>query len=243
MSTKTTNTHATLPIAATLPEGFDTTLIRTPKISTGISKLGVNIPSINLPPIVTCRPDAPCAKCAEEGGGCYALKGHWLYAGTRNAVWNNLYAYKQNPKLFFDVIVAETSISKFVRWFSSGDIVYMEFLKGMCRVARKNKGTKYLCFTKKYELVNEFLDSGSKIPTNLRIIFSTWGDFVPENPYNLPMTYVRFSEKTGNKERRQEAIEQNKKIPERAIPCTGACSKCQACWSLRKGQGVCFKKH
>lgn len=246
MSTKTAfNTTNTLPVAATIPENFDTTIVRIPKISTGITKLGVNIPSINLPPVITCRADAPCAKCAEQGGGCYALKGHWLYTNVRNTVWNNLYAYRQNPKLFFDTITIDTALASFVRWFSSGDIVDTEFLKGMCCVARKNKGVKYLCFTKKYELVNEFLDNGGKIPSNLKIIFSTWGNFIPENPHNLPMTYVRFSEKSSSlsKEKKKEVIEMNSKIPESAIPCTGACYKCQACWSLKRGQSVCFKKH
>lgn len=206
------------------------------KLSTKVSKLGTSIPSINLPPIVTCRADAPCAKCTEEGGGCYALKGHWRYKNTQNVLWGNLYAYRENPKLFFDMIVAQTTMYKFVRWFSSGDIVDEVFLKGMCSVARKNKTTKYLCFTKKFELVNNFLKGGGKIPNNLKIVFSTWGDFIPENPYNLPMTWVEFNKTSKRKE-------DNKLIPVDAIPCTGACHQCQACWTLKKGQNVVFKKH
>lgn len=206
------------------------------KISTGVSKLGTCIPSINLPPIVTCRPEAPCAKCTKEGGGCYALRGNWLYEYTKKRIWDNLYAYREDPENFFNSIISQTRLYNYVRWFSSGDIVDMDFLKGMCKVARANKNTKYLCFTKKYELVNEFLSCGYRIPRNLRIVLSTWGDFIPENPYNLPITYVRF--KKGNVN-----FKANKNIPETAIPCYGKCELCQMCWLLKKGQSVVFNKH
>lgn len=236
------NNEVAKKLFTSIPESFDTEVERLPKISVKVTKLGDSIPSINLPPIVTCRADAPCAKCTEEGGGCYALRGHWMYKGPRNGLWNNLYAYRQNPKRFFESIATQTALFKFVRWFSAGDIVDMEFLKGMVRVARKNTGTKYLCFTKKYELVNEYLNAGGRIPSNLKIVFSTWGDLIPENPHNLPLTYVKFALR-GNKAKKAEIMALNAKIPESAIPCTGKCYACQACWSLKKGQAVAFNKH
>lgn len=243
MSTKTAfNTTNALPVAATMPEDFDVNCTHSPRISVKVGKLGTAIPSINLPPVITCRADAPCAKCTEEGGGCYALRGHWLYKNTRNILWNNLYAFRENPKYFFESIAIQTRMFKFARWFSSGDIINMEFLHGMVKVAKKNTDVKYLCFTKKWELVNEYLDSGKRLPSNLKIVFSTWGNVIPENPHNLPMTYVRFNLR-GKKEEKLKIQEMNKKIPEMAIPCTGKCYECQACWSLRKGQAVCFKKH
>lgn len=235
--------NSSLPIVAQIPDDFDMNKEnRIVYISNKISKLGVNIPSINLPPVVTCRPDAPCAKCSAEGGGCYALRGHWIYKAVREKLWNNLALYKKHPDIFFDDIACRTRISKYVRWFSSGDIVDMEFLKGMVKVAKKNRETKYLCFTKKFELVNEYLDKGGKIPSNLKIVFSTWRDFIPENPYKLPMTYVMF--RGGKTKVEKEANEKcNALIPHDAIPCTGDCEKCLGCWQLKKGQNVVFKKH
>lgn len=199
------------------------------KISTSVTKLGAQIPSINLPPIITCRSDAPCTH------GCYALKGNFRYKGVKNRLAENLAAYKENSKLFFDMIIEQTRLFKFCRWHSSGDIVDMKYLLGMCRVARKNKDVRYLCFTKKYELVNQFLDEGHRIPKNLKIVFSCWKDFVPENPYNLPTTWVYFPKKG-------EDI-YNYLIPEDAIPCSGKCYACQSCWTLQKNQSVVFRKH
>ena len=195
------------------------------KVSNTNSKLGGQIYSINLPAVVTCRPDAPCFK------GCYARKGNWTFTNVKNSLENNLDAYKSNPDLFFESIAAQTALVRFCRWHSSGDIVDMQYFEGMCKVARKNKETHYLCFTKKYEIINEFLAKGKRIPKNLSIVFSAWDNWIPENPYDLPMTYV-YGEKFNNE-----------LIPKDAIPCGGRCENCQACWTLKKGQHVYFLKH
>ena len=195
------------------------------KVSNTNSKLGGQIYSINLPPVVTCRSDAPCFK------GCYACKGNWLFPNVKNSLQHNLEAYKSNPTLFFESVAAQTALVRFCRWHSSGDIVDMQYFEGMCKVARKNKETHYLCFTKKYEIINEFLSKGKRIPKNLSIVFSAWSNWIPENPYDLPMTYVYGKEFN------------NELIPKDAIPCGGKCETCQACWTLKKGQHVYFLKH
>ena len=195
------------------------------KVSNTNSKLGGQIYSINLPAVVTCRSDAPCFK------GCYARKGNWTFSNVKNSLESNLDAYKSNPDLFFESVAAQTVLTRFCRWHSSGDIVDMQYFEGMCKVARKNKETHYLCFTKKYEIINEFLSKGKRIPKNLSIVFSAWDNWIPENPYNLPMTYVYAKDFN------------NELIPKDAIPCGGKCETCQACWTLKKGQHVYFLKH
>lgn len=194
-------------------------------VSNTNSKLGAAILSINLPAGTTCRNDAPCVK------GCYAKRGHWRYNNVQASLQENLEAYLQNPKLYFESITAQTFLSRFVRWHSSGDIVDYNYFEGMCKVARKNKEVHYLCFTKKYEIVNDFLNKGKRIPKNLSIVFSAWSNWIPENPFNLPMTYVYGKDF------------KNDIIPKDSIPCTGHCYQCQACWTLQKGQTVYFKKH
>lgn len=195
------------------------------KVSNTNSKLGGQIYSINLPPVITCRSNAPCFK------GCYACKGNWLFSNVKNSLHKNLEAYKTNPTLFFESVAAQTALVRFCRWHSSGDIVDMQYFEGMCKVARKNKETHYLCFTKKHEIINEFLSKGKRIPKNLSIVFSAWDNWIPENPYELPMTYVYGKEFN------------NELIPKDAIPCGGKCENCQACWTLKKGQHVYFLKH
>lgn len=195
-------------------------------VSNTNTKLGASILSINLPAGITCRADAPCRK-----SGCYAMKGHWLYQNVKNSLQENLDAYINNPSLYFDSIASQTALARFVRWHSSGDIVDDKYFEGMCKVARKNKATHYLCFTKRFEIINDFLVSGKKIPKNLSVVFSAWSDWIPDNPFNLPITYVYG--KNFN----------NDLIPKDSIPCVGRCESCQSCWTLKKGQSVYFKKH
>jgi hypothetical protein len=199
------------------------------KISLTNSKLGDKIPSLNLPTTV-CRANAPCKK------GCYAMKGNWLFKNVVNSLQSNLDHFLQDSKGFFDDIINyinnDDITYKFFRWFSSGDIVNQTFLNGMVRVAERCKQTKFLCFTKKYELINEYLNV-AELPKNLKIVLSAWDkDFKVDNPHNLPMTYINFKDQTRNAD-----------IPEFAIPCVGTCSKCKACWSLKKGQSVYFNQH
>lgn len=200
------------------------------KISLTNSKLGDKIPSLNLPAGATCRSDAPCRS------GCYALKGTWSYPNVKSSLKANLDEFMSDSKKFFDDIIEylnnDDVTYKFFRWFSSGDIVNMEFFYGMLRVAKECPQTKFLCFTKKFYIVNMWLALGNELPSNLKIVFSGWDEsFKVDNPFNLPVTYVYFNGQS------------NKHIPEYAIPCVGSCSKCKSCWSLQKGQSVYFNKH
>lgn len=200
------------------------------KISKTNSKLGGFIPSINLPAGLTCRADAPCQK------GCYAKKGNFTYKNVAKSLMNNLEAFKESPQAYFDEIINQLSNEdityKFFRWHSSGDIINYEYLKGVIRVAEACPQTKFLCFTKKFDLVNMVLEF-RKLPENLRVVFSAWDkDFKVPNPHNLPVTYVRFKDES-----------KNANIPEYAIPCVGKCYECKACWSLEKGQSVVFNQH
>lgn len=198
------------------------------KVGNRNTKLGNQIPNINLPAGCTCREDAPCRKL------CYAMKGNFRYENVYKRANENLMAWKSNPEQFEDDIKEQTAISKFVRWHSSGDIPDMDYLKMMCRVALEVDGTRYLCFTKKYELVNQFLADGNTIPDNLTIVFSAWGDWKPDNPYNLPMAFVQLKKEESD-------------IPENARECPSYCGKCamtsNSCWKLKQGESVYFKQH
>lgn len=201
------------------------------KISITNSKLGGKIPSINLPPLITCVKDAPCSKL------CYARKGNWTYNNVKSSMLKNLEDYKASPQNYFDFIInwlnSDDVVYKFFRWHSSGDIVDLVYLLGMIRVAKSCPQTKFLAFTKKFNIVNTYLSIYNELPQNLKIVYSAWNkDFKVENPYNLPITYVRFKKQ-----------EENPSIPEFSIPCVGKCYECKACWTLQNGQSVVFDQH
>ena len=155
------------------------------------------------------------------------------WSNTRNAHLKRYELYKANPIGFFDKISKELDMMpfKYFRWHASGDIVDPMYLELMCKLARKHKNTHFLCFTKKYELVNKYLEH-HKIPSNLVVCLSNWGTWHPDNPHGLPESFVDFGRGDEN-------------LPAFGYECTGHCGTCPGthCWHMKKGDGVIFKKH
>lgn len=196
-----------------------------PVVGNGNSKLGISIASVNM----------PLSTCAFKCPGCYANKHHFAMASIKLSLERNLIAYKDNPEEYFRVIHNKLEMIpyKFFRWHSSGDIVDTQYLDLMFKLARKHKGTQFLCFTKKYGIVNEYLVNHKK-PSNLVLVLSAWGTMLPDNPHNLPMAFVK-------------GIGGDELIPENANECHGNCGECvntsEHCWRMQKGEAVVFKKH
>lgn len=197
-------------------------------ISRGITKLGESIPSVNLPPVLTCREDAPCFK------HCYARKGRFAFQHNKDLLNRNLEVWREDPDGFERDVRIAVFQSRFFRFHSSGDIPDAAYLGMMVRVAASCPKTNILCFTKKFELVNEFIRENGSLPGNLNIVFSAWGDFIPDNPYGLPVAYIRLRHESSS-------------IPESARQCPGYCGDCIqtgcSCWDLKPGESVVFNEH
>jgi len=93
---------------------------------------------------------------------------------------------------------------------------------------------RFLAFTKKYELIDDYINSHGSLPENLIIVLSAWGEFKPANPHNLPVAYIRFKKETTG-------------IPADARPCPSYCGDCVAtgmsCWDLKRRESVVFNEH
>lgn len=204
-----------------------------------VTKTGQMILTASFPVGITCRPDAPCSRCTKEGGGCYGNRGHMAARNYKESMMKNLKLYNESPESYYYEIHNRLLLVpyKFFRWFVTGDIPDDRFLPEVAvRLAVEHSNTFFLMFTKKFELINKYLDEGREIPSNLKIILSCWGNFIPENPYNLPMSYVRFKDDS-----------RNANIPKDAKPCKGKCEMCVnaggGCWNLQSGESVVFNKH
>ena len=198
----------------------------TVKISKGNSKLGA-IPSVSLPSIKTCR---QCA-CREK---CYAQKLERLRPAVRNAYQHNLEVLINEPETYWREVEASVMMSRFFRFHVSGDIPTAEYLANMVAIARRNSHCEILCFTKRYEMVNEFIEKNGELPSNLHMIFSGWIGLDMVNPFSLPEAHVRYRD--GSTTASDDAVE-----------CSGNCTECAltegGCWSLQKGQQVVFNEH
>ena len=107
-------------------------------------------------------------------------------------------------------------------------------LTHMVEIAIKNPHCELLCFTKKYDIVNEWILTFGDMPSNLHIIFSAWRGLEMNNKYGLPEAHVRYrnGETTAN---------------DNALECGGNCTECaicdDGCWTLQRGQQVVFNEH
>ena len=197
----------------------------TVSISKGNSKMGA-IPSVSLPPCITCNANAPCFK------KCYAVKIQRLYKTVKTAYDNNLDILEHNPIEYWEQIKQAVQMTRFFRFHVSGDIPNLDYFKNMVQLASETPHTNFLAFTKQYSIVNQFLNDGGTIPQNLQIIFSNWGEWKCRNPYNLPQCEVIL--------KGSEPL-QDWKI------CGGNCTECACrgigCWELKKGETIAIYEH
>jgi hypothetical protein len=189
-------------------------------MSNGNSKTGKACLNIAFPTCV-CREDAPCRE------GCYANKGCQQISKVQAAYYRNLRLYNDDPDNFFEQIYCKVKFSGLpkVRVFDSGDLPSYDFLERLVDVCKKTPDVKWMMFTKKYEIVNEYIDKNGDLPDNLNVLFSAWHKLweVP-NPHNIGVAYVDFNDKSLNPE-----------FPKNAFVCPGRQTTCSAC-------GVCFSK-
>lgn len=197
-------------------------------ISKSNIKLGM-IPSVSLPPIVTCSSLA-CKFCGKK---CYARKICKFRRRVKESYDNNLDILLNDKEKFWREVDGSIKWTSYFRFFVSGDIYDKDFLENMVWCARKNKHCQILCFTKKYSLVNEYLEYHS-LPKNLHLIFSVWKGLECPNPNNLPEAHVLYKDGTTT-------------AKDGAKYCSGNCMDCvtetKNCWTLKRGEQILFKEH
>ena len=194
-------------------------------ISKGNSKMGA-IPSVSLPACITCNPKAPCFKL------CYAAKIERIYKTAKQSYQRNLDILTNDPFSYWAQVKAAAMVNRFFRFHVSGDIPNTDYFVHMIKLAENTPQTNFLAFTKQYNIVNEYLNNGGKIPHNLKIIFSNWGSWKCDNPHNLPVCEVIFPDMEVK--------------PEWKI-CGGNCTECACrgigCWEVKTGETIAIYKH
>lgn len=140
-------------------------------------------------------------------------------------------------------LVIDLTGCKLWRYFTCGDIADSRFLQVMVRLAENNPSVKFWSYTKKYEIVNNWIAKNGKLPQNLRIIFSHWlnddGSYFPmSNPYNLPTSeFIPLG--------REDLV----KTVTHVCPCSdpsvvATCATCDhPCYDLMEGQSMALLEH
>lgn len=202
-----------------------TTVNSVVSISHGNRKMG-EIPSVSLPPVVTCAKGCKCAK------KCYAAKLCRIYPSVKSAYDRNLEILNSDWDSYWLQVRAAACVSRFFRFHVSGDILNAQYLDEMISTAKALPNTDFLAFTKQYHLVNEYVSNVGSIPENLHILFSEWPGMEMPNPHNFPVAHVIF---------KGEQPQKNWNI------CPGNCATCAVggcnCWALKNGEHIAFYEH
>lgn len=147
---------------------------------------------------------------------------------------HNLNILQNDPDVYWREVEAAIMMSRFFRFHVSGDIPDMDYLVHMVDVSARNQHCQILCFTKKYELVNEHIEKHGPLPNNLHMVFSGWVGLKMVNPFSLPEAHVRYRDGSMT-------------AAPGATDCGGNCTECAVtdggCWSLKAGEQVVFKEH
>jgi len=186
-----------------------------------------SIQSVSLPSGVTCK----ACDCNQK---CYAKRIERRRKSVREAYQNNLSILNAEPETYWREVEAAIMLSRYFRFHVSGDIPDALYFSNMVEVAKRNSHCEILCFTKKYEIVNDYLTDGNVLPDNLHIIFSAWVGLKMTNPFSLPEAHVRYRDGTTT-------------ANSNAKECGGNCTECAVtdagCWTLHSGEQVVFNEH
>ena len=195
-------------------------------ISKGNIKVG-SIMSVSLPPRITC---IHCG-CWDT---CYAVGMCMRFKSVKESYEKNLRILMDNPEQYWREVESVIMRERFFRYHVSGDILNYEYFENMVDIARRNPHCEQLCFTKKYAIVNKYIEENGELPSNLHIIFSAWRDLEMVNPHNLPECHIRYLDGTTTGSAG-------------AIPCGGNCETCaitsKGCFGVSKGQQISIEEH
>ena len=184
-------------------------------ISKGNRKIGHTM-NVSLLPIFT------CANCKECKMFCYDIKACLQYPkNVLSARVKNTVLLKKSMSEYFNQIEKAIKRRKknfYFRWHVAGDMISLEYLENMIRLAKKYPYFTFWTYTKNYSMVNEYVRTHGNsmkkaIPFNLSIMFSEWKGLEMDNPYGFPVFACVFP---GEKPKKSW------------YRCTGNCNDCIA---------------
>lgn len=123
------------------------------------------------------------------------------------------------------------------------DILNGRFFDCMVQVAKACPAVRFWTYTKKYEIVNKWIDKNGPLPGNLTVIFSHWlnedGSYFPmNNRHNLPTSeFIPYG--------KEELL----KTVDHVCPCSDpdiftTCATCpNPCYELKPGQSMALCGH
>lgn len=210
-------------------------------VSDGNGKTGKAL-NLNLPIEYTCNHDCECYKKSK----CYAEHGCYLFHNNQKLYSENLnFFYNSTSEEFCKAVKIAIDFFGYslFRYFTCGDIPNTRFFDCMVQIAKDNPNIRFWAYTKKYGIVNRWIDQNGDFPENLTIIFSHWLNengtyYHMENPHNLPTSeFIPFG--------KENTIDKSFHV----CPCSdptvkSTCETCEKpCYKLQKGEHMALLEH
>lgn len=131
--------------------------------------------------------------------GCYAMKGNYLWPGTRKAHARRY--RKLNNKRWVAAMARLITLkekSGYFRWHDSGDLQSVEHFARICAVVALTPHIRHWIPTREYKIVADYLRNGGEIPDNFSVRMSAHklGGIVPKFAKPLVMSSVSRSDDT-----------------------------------------------
>lgn len=187
---------------------------------------------------------------------CYAINGAMQYHNTvLPSVIQNLVLYRLDPKRFEAELDAELSKwkadEKVFRWHASGEVEFYEYLEMMMRIAEKHPEIHFYSYTKRFKMIEQYLDAHGNFPTNFVWNLSVWKNNLVESGFN--MSYIDKVQRFEWKDN-MSVEDYNHSIHCRSIIHDGKkkghldhdmnCRKCGLCWKGKcKGKTIYVFNH
>ena len=208
-----------------LAEAMDAELLPVLHVQRGNAKTGA-IPCINMPMLITCPAGAACRSYCYVGNECRYKNQLTFRYNSRN-----LALFLRDKTAFANAVKAAVFNDSIIRWHESGEIVNADYFGIMVEIANFYPCKKFYAYTKKYDIVNDYIVKNGDLPSNLVVIFSADKNLKMGNPFNLPVARIDF----GNGEKVD------------GFKCPGKCMECAmngvGCMNLKCGETVVFTAH
>ncbi len=184
-------------------------------ISPGNIKMGA-IPSVSLPPYVTCIPNPPCRQT------CYA-RGVYIRPNVGMCWDRNYTILKKSMPRYFELIREWVELHKprMFRWHVGGDIPSRKYIVHMCQLAIKYSHTRFIAFTKRHKWLTD-ADHVDNLVLNASM-WPEWGE-----PDKIPPHIRRF----------WAVNKWETRVPDDAVECSGFCLECGLCWDSTGARDV-----
>ena len=121
---------------------------------------------------------------------CYAINGaRQHHNSVMPSVIKNLVLYRHDPVRFRSELEKELSAwksdEKIFRWHASGEIEDYDYLEMMMQIAENHPEVKFYSYTKRFKMIERYLDAHGDFPSNFVWNLSVWENNLQDSGFNM----------------------------------------------------------